>query len=89
MSDVKGRTRGDQSIEYIDSFREAGIDSTGILRSMTSRAAALLGVAQERGALHPGLAADLVAAPANPLRDIEALKHINFVMKNGEIYRRP
>jgi imidazolonepropionase-like amidohydrolase len=35
------------------------------------------------------MAADLVATPTNPLRDLDGLKHINFVMKNGEIYRRP
>jgi imidazolonepropionase-like amidohydrolase len=89
MSDVKGRTRGEQAVEYIDSFREAGIDSAGVLRAMTVRAAELLGVAKERGAIRPGLAADLVATPTNPLRDLDGLKRVNFVMKNGEIQRRP
>jgi imidazolonepropionase-like amidohydrolase len=89
MSDVKGRTRGELSVEYIDSFREAGIDAAGVIRAMTTRAAELLGVAQERGAIRVGLAADLVATPVSPLRDPDGLKHINFVMKNGEVYRRP
>ncbi|HXP85072.1 MAG TPA: amidohydrolase family protein [Bryobacteraceae bacterium] len=89
MSDVKGRTRGEEAIEYIDSFREAGIDSAGVIRSMTVRAAELLGVAKERGAIRAGMAADLVATPTNPLRDLDGLKRINFVMKNGEIHRRP
>ncbi len=35
------------------------------------------------------MAADLVAAPVNPLRDIQGLKQIDFVMKNGTIVRRP
>ncbi len=37
----------------------------------------------------PGLAADIIAMPANPMEDIEALKKINFVMKDGKIIRRP
>ncbi len=89
MSDVKARTRGQLAIDYIDSFREAGIDPTGVLRSMTTRAAALLGVAADRGAIKPGMSADLVATPLNPLQDIDGLKRIDFVMKNGEIYRKP
>lgn len=88
MSDVKGETRGQVAMDYIDSFTEAGIKAVDTLRAMTSRAVELLGVASERGALRAGMAADLVATPVNPLRDINGLKHIDFVMKNGEIYRQ-
>ncbi len=89
MSDAKGRTRGDVAMEYIDSFREAGISAADILRAMTTHAAALLGVEKERGAIRVGMAADLVATPANPLHDIDELKRINFVMKDGRVWRRP
>jgi imidazolonepropionase-like amidohydrolase len=89
MSDVKGRTRGDVAMEYIDSFAEAGIGNADILRAMTTRAALLLGVEKERGAIRVGMAADLVATPVNPLHDIAGLKKIDFVMKDGRIQRRP
>jgi imidazolonepropionase-like amidohydrolase len=88
MSDVKGRTRGDLAMEYVDSFKEAGIGSADILRAMTTRAAALLGVEKERGALREGMAADLVATPANPLQDIDGLKKIDFIMKDGQVQRK-
>ena len=89
MSDVKGRTRGDLAMEYIDSFTEAGIGNADILRAMTTRAAVLLGVEKERGAIRVGMAADLVATPVNPLRDIGGLKKIDFVMKDGRVQRQP
>jgi imidazolonepropionase-like amidohydrolase len=89
MSDAKGRTRGEVAMEYIDSFREAGVSASDILRAMTSRAAALLGVEKERGSLRIGMAADLVATPMNPLHEIDGLKRINFVMKDGQIRRKP
>ena len=60
-----------------------------ILKTMTSNAAELLHVNQQRGSLAPGQAADIVAMPANPMEDIEWLRKINFVMKDGKIIRRP
>jgi imidazolonepropionase-like amidohydrolase len=83
MSDIKGRTRGEIAMEYIDSFKEAGLAPLDTLRAMSSRAAVLLGVENERGGLGVGMAADLVATPANPMRDIDGLKRIDFVMKDG------
>jgi imidazolonepropionase-like amidohydrolase len=88
MWEIKGKTRGQAAMDYVDSFTEAGIKPIDILRAMTSRAVVLLGVASERGTLRAGMAADLIATPVNPLRDINGLKQIDFVMKNGEIYRQ-
>ncbi len=89
MADVKGRTRGQLAIEYIDSFQEAGIGALEILRAMTSRAAVLLGVEKDRGSIRVGMSADLVATPVNPLRDVNGLKRIDFVMKDGRVWRKP
>ena len=42
-----------------------------------------------RGSIGAGLSADIVATPANPLDDIEGLRKIDFVMKDGKIVRKP
>lgn len=89
MANVPGKTRGQAAIDYIDNFIEAGFGELEILQTMTVRAAALLGVSASRGGLRPGMAADLVATPLNPLRDIQGLKRISFVMKDGVVHRRP
>jgi imidazolonepropionase-like amidohydrolase len=60
-----------------------------ILRAMTTDAAELLRINKTRGNLVAGLSADLVAMPANPLDDIENLRKIDFVMKDGKIVRKP
>ena len=70
-------------------WRAAGVPPIDILRAMTSDAAELLRVNKLRGSIGEGLSADLVAMPANPLDDIENLRKIDFVMKNGSIVRTP
>jgi imidazolonepropionase-like amidohydrolase len=89
MADVKGKTRGQLAMEYIDSFQEADVPAIEILRAMTTRASALLGIEKDRGAIRVGMAADLVATPINPLQDVNGLKTINFVMKDGQVGRKP
>jgi imidazolonepropionase-like amidohydrolase len=81
-------SRGTQALEYLSSFVEAGVPPAEILRAMTSHAAQLLGIDNERGALRPGQAADLIAVPGNPLEDIYTLQHASFVMKNGVVQRQ-
>jgi imidazolonepropionase-like amidohydrolase len=80
-------SRGVQALEYIDSFKEAGVPAPEILRAMTSNAAALLGVDKKRGALKPGLAADIIAVAGDPLKEIDVLKKVSFVMRNGVVHR--
>lgn len=87
MIDLKGETRGTLAIEYIDSFVEAGVPAMQILKAMTTDAVRLLGVESERGAIKPGMAADLIAVTGNPQENIQALKSVAFVMKNGAVVK--
>jgi imidazolonepropionase-like amidohydrolase len=87
--DVKGRTRADLMFDYLKVWRQAGVPPLDILRAMTWEAAQLLRVDGQRGAVRPGLHADLVAMPASPLENIENLRTIDFVMKDGKVVRRP
>ena len=54
---------------------------------MTTNAANLLGVEKNRGAIKVGLIADIIATPENPLENISTLKQVNFVMKNGKVFK--
>jgi len=87
--DMPGRTRADLMFDYLAVWREAGVPPADILKAMTFNAAELLRVDKERGSLREGLSADLVAMPADPLSDIENLRKIDFVMKDGKVVRKP
>jgi imidazolonepropionase-like amidohydrolase len=84
---VPGETRGTLAAEYVDSWVEAGVPAKDTLRAMTINAARLLGVDAERGAIKPGLAADIIATPVNPLDDIQAVRKVSFVMKDGNVFK--
>jgi imidazolonepropionase-like amidohydrolase len=85
---LPGETRGTLAVEYIQSWIEAGVPAADTLRAMTVNAARLLGVDKERGFLKPGMAADIIATPENPIEDIRTLKEVSFVMKNGAIIKQ-
>ncbi len=87
--DMPGRTRADLMFDYLAVWRTAGVPPADILRAMTSDAAELLRINKVRGSVAEGLHADLIAMPANPLDDIENLRKIDFVMKDGKRVRRP
>jgi imidazolonepropionase-like amidohydrolase len=87
--EIPNKTRADLMLDYLPVWRQAGIPAPEILKCMTSNAAELMHISQQRGALAPGMAADVIAMPSNPMEDIESLRKINFVMKDGKIIRRP
>ena len=86
-ANVPGETRGTLAAEFVDSWVEAGVPAKDTLRAMTINAARLLGVDGERGAIRPGLAADIIATPENPLDDIQAVRKVSFVMKDGSVFK--
>lgn len=87
--DMPNRTRAEMMLDYLAVWRQAGVPAAEILRCMTVNAAELLRVDHSRGAIAAGMAADIVAMPADPFADIEALRKINFVMKDGKVIARP
>ena len=87
VCDMAGRTRADLMFDYLAVWKAAGMTPMETLRAMTSDAADLLRIEKERGRLAPGQAADIVAMPLDPLADIEALRGIDFVMKDGKVLR--
>src|SRR3712207_9412844 len=72
---------------WIDSYVAAGLAPRDILKAMTTNAARLLGVERDRGAISPGMYADIIATRGNPLEDINALKQVSFVMKYGAVVK--
>ncbi|MEO9485679.1 MAG: amidohydrolase family protein [Ekhidna sp.] len=66
---------------------EGGMPAIETIICATSNNAALLGIGEEVGTLKAGFLADIVAVPGNPLDDIEVMKDVRFVMKEGKIYK--
>ena len=86
--DLPGLNRIQSNLKVLDNWKAAGIPPSYILQSMTMNAAELLGVEKERGFLEQSYYADIIALKNNPLNDIEAIKTIHFVMKEGKVIRR-
>ena len=82
----EGKTRGEQTVGFLFSYVDAGLPNEHILRMATMYAADLLGA--NSGRLEAGRNADVVAMSSNPLDDINALYDIDFVMKDGTVYKR-
>ena len=67
---------------------EFGMSPMDAIRSATSRAAELLDVAGDLGVIAPGAYADVIAVNGDPLRDVNVLKDVRFVMKDGAVFKQ-
>jgi imidazolonepropionase-like amidohydrolase len=66
---------------------EFGMSPMDSIKSATSRSAEMLEAQGQLGVLAPGAYADVVAVPGDPLADIKQLGNVQFVMKDGKIYK--
>ena len=57
-----------------------GMPPVEAIKAATVNAADLLGLTAEIGTLEPGKSADLIAVKGDPLKDVKALKLVDFVM---------
>ena len=66
---------------------EAGMPPMFVLQAATTHAALLLKHEGDIGSISAGRFADVVAVPGNPLDDITLMQKVNFVMKEGRVYK--
>jgi imidazolonepropionase-like amidohydrolase len=86
-SDATAGGHGDNAREITFRVHEGGQAALEAIKAATSLNAEALGLAEEVGALIPGLRADVIAVDGNPLQDIEALRRVVFVMRGGTVYK--
>src|SRR5712692_9705973 len=66
---------------------EFGMTPMDAIQSATSRAATMLDMEGKIGVIAPGAFADIIAVSGDPLRDIKVLQSVQFVMKDGKVFR--
>jgi imidazolonepropionase-like amidohydrolase len=64
-----------------------GMQPMDAIQSATSRAAVMLDMEGKIGVLAPGAYADVIAVSGDPLRDIKLLENVDFVMRDGQVFR--
>ena len=69
------------------SMVELGLSPVQALQAGTVNAAELMGWSDRVGVIRKGMLADIVAVKGNPLSDVRLLQHVQFVMKDGVIYK--
>jgi imidazolonepropionase-like amidohydrolase len=66
---------------------QLGMTPMQAIQSATSQAALLLGQQGQIGVIRSGAHADLISVRGDPLADVAALKQVDFVMKDGLVFK--
>jgi imidazolonepropionase-like amidohydrolase len=66
---------------------EVGMPPMEAIQSATVAAADLIGVSDRIGSIEKGKLADIIAVDGDPIKDIQAMGKMSFVMKDGVVYR--
>ena len=73
-----------QEFGYLVKF---GMTPMQAIQSATSRAAEMLDMQGQLGIVAPGAYADIIAVQGDPLKDVNVLKDVRFVMKGGKVFK--
>ncbi len=79
----------DATAQELGLYVASGVPAAEAIRAATSTNAEILGLGSELGRIQPGYRADLIAVTGDPDEDVGRLRVVDFVMKNGAIYRGP
>lgn len=85
---IPGMTRGQVVIDFLKSWKAADIPAPEILKIMTINGFQVCEMYDKRGPIKVGLPADLIAVRGNPLQDIDTLRDVRYVMKDGVFFKK-
>jgi imidazolonepropionase-like amidohydrolase len=85
---IPGMTRGQVVIDFLKTWKAAGVPAPEILKIMTTNGYQVCDIYDKRGPIKAGLPADLIAVAGDPLTNIDALRDVRFVMKDGVVFKR-
>ena len=77
---------GDNAAEFLF-MTEVGMSNYDALKTATVNAADLMNITEDYGTISIGKKADIIAMDDNPLDDIRSTLKIQFVMKDGIVYK--
>ncbi len=77
---------GENAGDFVE-FVERGMSEADAIRTATVNAARMLGLDHELGSIEPGMKADLIATSTSPLDDISELTRVQFVMRDGIVFK--
>ena len=77
---------GDNANEFIY-MHEAGMPALEAIRAATVTTSELLRKSDVLGTIEKGKYADIIAVEGDPTQDIQAMKRVSFVMKDGVVYK--
>jgi len=86
-TDAVAGADGHNAEDLLCRVQKAGEAPLHAIQAATSLNAEAMGLANEIGAIAPGLDADIIAVDGDPLADITALRRVSFVMKGGKVLR--
>jgi imidazolonepropionase-like amidohydrolase len=86
-TDIGGISWSEPIAQEFPHMVDLGMPPMDAIKSATSRAAEMLDMQGQIGVIAPGAWADIVAVGGDPLVDIKILQNVQFVMKDGKVFR--
>ena len=86
-TDIGGISWSEPIAQEFPHMVDLGMPPMDAIKSATSRAAEMLDMQGQIGVIAPGASADIVAVNGDPLADIKVLQNVQFVMKDGKVFK--
>jgi imidazolonepropionase-like amidohydrolase len=86
-TDIGGIPWSEPMAQEFPRMVDLGMPPMDAIKSASSRPAEMLDMQGQIGVIAPGAWADIVAVGGDPLVDIKILQNVQFVMKDGKVFR--